>query len=113
MGKRFIDTFDTILLDMGRTFMFDVDRFSPAEDFGATYRTVGGRALKDEQVREVILSVFDRMLADSRDPAHYDRFASLRSYLGADPRTTGLPENEIDCLERAFALHEVGTVPAP
>ena len=53
------------------------------------------------------------MLRDSRDPAYYDRFASLRSYLGADPRTTGLPENEIDCLERAFAMHEVGTVPAP
>ena len=43
MGKRFIDGFDIILLDMGSTFMFDVDRFSADEDFGATYRTVGGR----------------------------------------------------------------------
>jgi hypothetical protein len=33
MSPRFIDRFDVILLDMARTFMFNVDRFSEEEDF--------------------------------------------------------------------------------
>lgn len=37
MHTRFIDQFDVVLLDVSHTFMFDVDRFSDAEDYGATY----------------------------------------------------------------------------
>ena len=46
MPPRFIDKFEVILLDMVRTFMFDADRFSVADDFAATYRRIGGHTLR-------------------------------------------------------------------
>jgi len=111
MPKRFIDKFDVLLLDMGRTFMFDVDRFSDADDFAATYRRIGGSTLSDGEVGRIISTVFDTMLADSRNPNYYDRFPSVLSYLKALPVSQDLPQSEIRLLEYVFALHEIGTVP--
>jgi len=111
MGRSFIDRFDVILLDMGNTFMFNVDRFSDSEDFGGTYRRVGGKTLCDEEVRRIILAVFNRMLKDNRNPKYYDRFPSVFHYLQTIPESKNLPEGEIDLLERVFAMHEVGTIP--
>lgn len=111
MHPRFIDRFDVILLDMGCTFMFDVDRFSDADDFGATYRWVGGSTLGDGEVRRIISTLFDKMLSDSRNPKYYDRFPSVLNYLDSIPESKYLPENEIRLLEQIFAMHEIGTVP--
>ena len=43
----FVDQFHVILLDMAKTFMFGVDRFSEDEDSAATYWKVGGKRLGD------------------------------------------------------------------
>ena len=111
VSMRFIDKFEAILLDMGRTFMFDVDRFSDLEDFGATYRQIGGSALSDGEVRRIISGLFEKMLADSRNPAYCDRFPSVVAYLQGMPDSRDLPKNEIALLEQVFAMHEIGTVP--
>lgn len=108
---RFIDRFDVILLDMGRTFMFNVDRFSDAEDFGATYRQIGGKALSDGEVRRIISGLFEKMLGDSRNPAYYNRFPSVLGCLKNTPQPKDLPESEIALLEQVFAMHEIGSVP--
>lgn len=110
MRTRFIDKFDVILLDMGRTFMFDVDRFSDREDFGATYRQLGGSALSGTDVRRIISALFYKMLSESRNPERYDLFPQVSNCLSAIPEARNLPASEVKLLEQVFAMHEIGTV---
>jgi HAD superfamily hydrolase (TIGR01509 family) len=91
--------------------MFNGDRFSAADDFGATYRRLGGRMLSSEKVCRIISTVFDKMLSDYRNSDYYDQFPSVLSYLKATPESKDLPESEIRLLEQVFAMHEAGTVP--
>jgi HAD superfamily hydrolase (TIGR01509 family) len=111
MKTRFIDGFDVILLDMGHTFMFNMDRFSDSEDYEATYRRVGGSMLSDRQVRRIISALFDTALSDYRNPDSDNQFPSVLSYLEAMPESRDLSRSEIGLLELVFAMHEVGTVP--
>lgn len=110
MVKRFIDQFDVILLDMGCTFMFEVDRFSKHEDFGATYRQIGGDSLSDAQVNQIIFSVSNNLIADYEELRYCDSFPLVSDYLNA---LVGgkLPIRELQLLEDVFALHEIGTIP--
>jgi len=108
---RFVDKFDVVLLDMGRTFMFDVDRFSSGEHFGTTYRDVGGKTLSDGEVSRAISALFEKLLSYSRNPVYYDEFPSVLYCLQDLAEAEGLPERELKLLERVFALHEIGTVP--
>jgi FMN phosphatase YigB (HAD superfamily) len=108
---RFIDQFEIILLDMGRTFMFDVDRFFDADAFAETYRRMGGRMLADGDVRRIISSLFNRMLADSRDPMCYGCFPSVLAYLEKLADGTKVEKHESALLEQVFGLHEIGTIP--
>ena len=112
MHTRFINPFDIILLDVSHTFMFDVDRFSDTEDYGATYRQIGGNLLNNEKIHRTIAALFDNMLADYEDPNCYDSFPSVFSYLKALPESKDLPGDEIRLLVQVFAMHEVGTIPA-
>lgn len=108
---RFIDRFEVILLDMGRTFMFNIDRFSDSEDYEATYRQLGGNRLSGGEVGGIVSGVFDKMASDARNPICYKRFPSVVRYIRAIPEAQHLSGNEIDLLEQVFAIHEVGTVP--
>ncbi len=112
MHTRFIDQFDVVLLDVSHTFMFDVDRFSDTEDYGATYRQIGGSLLSDGEVRRTISALFGNMLADYEDPNCYDSFSSVFSYLKVLPESKDFPASEIQLLAQVFATHEVGTIPA-
>ena len=112
MHARFIDQFDVVLLDVSHTFMFDVDRFSNTEDYGATYRQVGGNLLSNGEIHCTIAALFDSMLADYEDPNCYDSFAPVFSYLNVLPESKNLPVGEIQLLAEVFAMHEVGTIPA-
>ena len=106
-----MDRFEAILLDMGRTFMFDVDRFSEKEDFGATYRELGGKALMGSEVHRIITALFEKMLSDSRNPNCYDRFPSVLDYLRGLTGGKKMPSSEMSLLGQVFATHEIGTVP--
>lgn len=111
MNHRFIDDFEVILLDMGNTFMFDVDRFGENEDYHATYRQLGGRYLSSEQVHAHITSVFHRMLAAARDPRRYDDFGDVLRFLTETGSASELPLPEIELIVELFSRHEVGHVP--
>ena len=113
---RFVDQFHVILLDMAKTFMFGVDRFSEDENFTVTYRQVGGKTLDDQRVQQVIRVVIETMQTDYDQWTVSLPFPAVRHYLStlADSTRTdtkGLPASEIDLLEQTFAIHEVGTIP--
>ena len=110
MAQRFIDRFDVILLDMGCTFMFEVDRFSEHENFGATYRRLGGDFLSDREVNQITLSVLDTLLADYEGLRYCDSFPLVSDYLKALVGEN-LSEREFQLLEDVFALHEIGVIP--
>ena len=112
MHTRFIDQFDVVLLDVSHTFMFDVDRFSDAEDYGATYRQIGGNLLSNGEICRIISALFDNMLADYENPNCYDSFPPVFNYLEVLPKSEDLPADEIRLLAQVFAMHEVGIIPA-
>ncbi len=111
MSGRFIDNYDVILLDMGNTFMFDVDRFGPDQDYHATYQQAGGRYLAADDLRAHITNVFNRMLTAARNPAHYDDFGDMYRFLTTMEGASKLPPAEVDHIVEVFARHEVGRVP--
>lgn len=110
MKDRFIDQFRVILLDMGRTFMFNVDRFSDSEDYHETYRQIGGNRLKGSQVHKIISTLFNDMMHDYKDPSFVTCFASVQSYLKRLSCAKRVPQEELKLLECVFAKHEIGTI---
>ncbi|GAA6623449.1 HAD family hydrolase [Scytonema sp. NUACC26] len=113
MQPRFIDGFDVILLDMGNTFMFEAERFSETENFGATYQQIGGNFLSDEVVNHIIKNVCNTMFADYENPNYYENFPSVSSYLKNLDLIKDLPCDEISLLEQVFVMHEVGIISEP
>jgi FMN phosphatase YigB (HAD superfamily) len=110
-GKRFIDDFEVILLDMGNTFMFEVDRFGENEDYYQTYRRVGGRNLRPLEVRAYITDVYNRMLNAARDPVRYDDYGDVGRFLKETGKVSDLPLSEIELIVQVFSRHECGRVP--
>jgi HAD superfamily hydrolase (TIGR01509 family) len=108
---RFIDQFDVLLLDMAGTFMFDVDRFSAADDFARTYRRLGGHTCSDDEVFHLLHTAFENMLSDAQNPDCYGCFPSVRYYLKTLPPSKDLPCGELQLLEQTFAAHEIGVIP--
>jgi putative hydrolase of the HAD superfamily len=51
---RLLKPCSAILLDMCGTFMFGHDRFGPHEDYGRTYKVLGGTSLSDDAIRTSI-----------------------------------------------------------
>ena len=104
-----LDEFPVLLLDMNSTFMFGEDRFGPAEDFGATYRAVGGAALSVDDVDRAVRAAFAFLDARYADPTYEDDFPSVaEAFAVAVPE---LPETELALLVDTFARHELGVVP--
>lgn len=91
--------------------MFDVDRFSAEENFGATYRHLCGQSLRDTEVRSIVSAVFEQLLSHSRDESCYDRFPTVLACLTELPQLQNRMAKEISLLERVFAAHEIGTIP--
>lgn len=110
MATPFLDRFDVILLDMNGTFMFGHDRFGPDEDYFATYRAVGGRRLSREELLRVMAASLPTLLRLYETPAHFDDFPTLGEVFS---RYGGVDDEELPHLERLFAAHEIGAVPAP
>ena len=80
-ARRLLRTSDVVLLDMNGTFMFDEDRLDAAQDFGATYRALGGELLTEQRVSELVLATVDRMALLYEDPLFEDDFPSLYEML--------------------------------
>ena len=101
--------FRAVLLDVNGTFMFDHDRFSPADDYGATYRALGGTGMPVEAVNRAIRQFVDAYGRLYRDPRHEDDFPSVRHVLHAT--NPAVPDTELRHLEAVIAVHEIGCVP--
>lgn len=104
---RFLDQFDVLLLDMNGTFMFGEDRLGPAEDFYATYRTVGGRRLSPAALNTIMRSTCAGLERDYETADKYDDFPSVIEAF----RACGAREEDLPDLEAVFAAHEIGYVP--
>jgi putative hydrolase of the HAD superfamily len=106
---RFLDSFSVVLLDMNGTFMFGHDRFGVEEDYHATYRAAGGQDLDRERLHRIMRSTGEAVLRDYNDPARFDDFPSLAE---AFQRYGRAEDKHLPMLERVFAVHEMGQVPA-
>ena len=104
-----IDQFRVLLLDMNSTFMFGEDRFGRHENFEATYRAQGGRALTGHEVDGAIRAAYAFLHARYADPAYEDDFPSLAEAFAAVAPEVASTERAR--LEQVFAQHELGTVP--
>ena len=105
----FIDSYDVLLLDMNGTFMFGHDRFGPDEDFFATYEALGGSRLDREQLSALFEKAFVELMAVYNSPERFDDFPSLAEAFRAFGSAS---DEDIPYLERVFAVHELGYVPA-
>jgi FMN phosphatase YigB (HAD superfamily) len=110
MSRRFISDFEVILLDQGKTFMFDHDRFGPGADYFSTYRKLGGDKLSSDRLQAVIHDLYARLLAASRDSAGYDSFPSVAGGLRDPSFPHLLDEDEIERISDVFAIHELGDI---
>jgi len=110
-GQRYIDRYDVLLLDMGETFMFDVDRFEANDDLEGTYKHLGGNLLSDKELNKILFALFKQFVEDSHKEELYENFPSLAEYLKMFPLSASLPAAELDLLEKVFTLHEIGTIP--
>lgn len=102
-------SFDVILLDQGKTFMFENDRFGPEVDYAATYRSLGGTVLAPERVNSVVTDLFDYLLALYLDPARSDSPPTIPEAL-RDLPALAVPEEDWDRIDDLFALHELGII---
>lgn len=100
--------FDTILLDMNGTFMFGHDRFGAEENYGATYKKLGGK-LPEHEASGMVQAVFEYLEARYPDPACRERFPSLDAALDVTTTQT-VSDADRQRLVTTFAQHELGTV---
>ena len=104
---KFLDQFPVLLLDMNGTFMFGHDRFGPNEDYYATYRALGGRRLRREELLAIWNPSLETLLRIYDTPERIDDFPTLAEVFAS----YGATAEDIALLERAFAVHEIGEVP--
>jgi FMN phosphatase YigB (HAD superfamily) len=103
-----LGSFDTILLDMNGTFMFGHDRFGAGENYGATYKKLGG-ALPEQEASRIVQTIFDYLEPLYPDPAYRECFPSLDAALDMTAPET-ISDDERRHLITTFAHHELGTV---
>jgi FMN phosphatase YigB (HAD superfamily) len=111
LQKRFIDKFEVVLLDMGNTFMFDVDRFRESDNLDSTYKNLGGDELQGDKVFKIASAIFNQMIADSQNPGNYNNFPKVSDYLNSHPISSDLAFKEKNIIEKVIAEHEMGTIP--
>lgn len=103
-----LGSFETILLDMNGTFMFGHDRFGAEENYGATYKELGG-ALPEQEAKRIIQAIFDYLEPLYPDPDYRECFPSLDAALDVVASET-ISDNERRRLITTFAHHELGRV---
>lgn len=100
--------YKAVLFDMNGTFMFEGDRFGPAQDYYATYRAVGGVKLLSGEVRAAVDACYSAFLRDYADPALVECFPSLAACVATHAEVA---TSEHEAIAMTIARHEVGKVP--
>lgn len=102
-----LDAYRHVMLDMNGTFLLDFDKFGPGQDFGATYRALGHRALPAGEAHAYVRAAYDYMAARYTDPRYYDDFPTVAQALAATSSEV-LPKGVTAALVDTFACHELG-----
>jgi len=107
---RFIDDYEVILLDQGKTFMFENDRFGPGEDYYSTYRALGGTTLTPQSLRKLMDKLVSHMLELGRNPRDCDSFPSVPEVLRSRALFEGLSSEDFPLIDQLVSLHELGSI---
>lgn len=110
-AKEFIKDYDVLIFDLGKTIMFEGDRFGNSQDYEDTYKSFGGCLINNEDLHELISHIYSTLLVISRTPYYVDIMPTVREFLDKDMHFDMYDSHEKDLLEQVFAYHECGTVP--
>jgi FMN phosphatase YigB (HAD superfamily) len=108
---QFLQVFDTLLFDMGDTFMFGCDRFSPTEDHLSVYRSLGGTKLSQKELSEAITHIEESLLKVARDERRYGSFPRLNDFIESDGYFKDFTGQEKYLIEELFSRQECGEIP--
>lgn len=111
IARDILSRFPAVLLDMNGTLMFGGDRFGTDQDYAATYRSLGGSQLSAAVIQAIVQTCYNTMGAIYDDPSRSDSFPRVLDTLRTLPAARGLPEAELQLLERVIAHQEVGRIP--
>ncbi len=107
----YLDRFELIALDMNGTFMFGEDRFGPAEDLAATFRTLSALPLLAGRIDDALRHCLERLSACYHDPLAVDDFPTVAATMAELPETQGMAPAALQALEATLAAHELGAIP--
>jgi putative hydrolase of the HAD superfamily len=110
MSTRFIDKYEVILLDQGRTFMFENDRFGHEEHYLLSYHELGGTNLTKQCLNEVMDGLVHHMMDLGHNPLKYDSFPLVSEALREIAVAAHLSPEDIPLIEELVARHELGLI---
>ena len=105
-----LKSFDTILLDLHGTFMFDHDRFGDDQDYGKTFKHLGG-TLPACEASVVLQSLYDDLAMRYCDVEYQECFPSVEEALHRLWPNWASHEADNELLVASFAHHECGKIP--
>jgi len=109
--KKFICTFDVLLLDMGGTFMLNYDNFDTKHNYYPTYQSLGGKELDGKKVNESIMYLYKEMLKLDRDPTKYEYYPTMSTFINESSFFKSFTNHDKKLMEEIFAIYEPGTIP--
>ena len=109
-AKEFIKDFDILVFDMGKTIMFNGDRFDKDQDYEKTYSSFGGKNLTNKTLHEIIYYIYGSLLKRSRDEKYQDDMLTVEELIRIDPYFKNINVIDKNLIEKVFAFHECGVV---
>jgi len=110
-AKEFIKDFDILIFDMGRTFMFEGDRFDENQNYERTYQSYGGVSLSNKNLHEIIYKIYGDLLNRSRNPDMLEDMITVMEYINITESFDKYTEKEKELIAETFANHECGVIP--
>jgi FMN phosphatase YigB (HAD superfamily) len=98
-----------LILDMNKTFMFDVDRFGHDEDYSNYYFSIGGKLAKDD-VNKIINKTFKYLEKRYFDENYFEKFPSLTEAIMNSLDEKDISDDELQKLIDTFSYHERGFI---
>lgn len=111
IAKDFIGNFGILLFDMGKTFMFEGDRFDKYQNYEDSYKKFGGRNLSNESLHKIIYYIYGKLLSRSRDEKFIDKMLTVERFIESDEYFKQYSAEDKVYIEKVFAHHECGVVP--
>ena len=111
MHSEYLNNFDVLLFDMGKTIMFECDRFNEHQDYEESYRKLGGKNLDNQSLHKIIYYIYGTLLERSRNNKFYDNMITVDELIETDSYFSAFSDEDKSLIERVFAYHECGIIP--